>query len=401
VPDAIRSLPPSPDLRHLRNQAKDLLRGGGARSLAEAQFKTARLYGFESWPKLKAHVDLRRESGQLKDAIDHDDVDRVRQMMARRPSLHHAPLGYGGSGPLTWAAECRGQSEPSGARLEIAKWMIENGSDVHQGGDAPLMRAALSGKRTAMLDLLVAHGADVNARWNGWFPILFASCETVDPVAMSWLLQHGADPNVRGREGETALDYLLGTYVRSHHLARCIDVMTAAGGRTHFDFPAVHEVIAGRLDSLAERIERQPALVTQHWPELKFGATGARRLLLTGTTLLHVAAEYGNVEVARLLIARGADVNARAATGEGGIHGQTPLFHAVTQFHDWGLPVARTLLAAGADTAVRARVPGSYETDEFLDCSPLEYAQHFPGAAFPGSNAETLRLLATWQSPKP
>ena len=45
----------------------------------------------------------------------------------------------------------------------MAQWMIDNGSDVHQGGDGPLMRAALNGDRIPMMELLVAHGADVNA----------------------------------------------------------------------------------------------------------------------------------------------------------------------------------------------------------------------------------------------
>jgi hypothetical protein len=39
----------------------------------------------------------------------------------------------------------------------MAQWMIDNGSDVHQGSDAPLMRAAHNGQRIGMLELLVAH----------------------------------------------------------------------------------------------------------------------------------------------------------------------------------------------------------------------------------------------------
>ena len=50
--------------------------------------------------------------------------------------------------------------------------MIENGSDVHQGGDGPLMRAALADMRIPMMELLVAHGADVNALWDGHYPII-------------------------------------------------------------------------------------------------------------------------------------------------------------------------------------------------------------------------------------
>ena len=89
-------------------------------------------------------------------------------MMFRNPALHKAPLGYAKDGPLTWVAECRvPRVPPDRTRLAIAKWMIENGSDVHQRGDAPLMRAALNSERILMMELLVAHGADVNAAWHG------------------------------------------------------------------------------------------------------------------------------------------------------------------------------------------------------------------------------------------
>ena len=45
-----RELPPNPDLRHLKEQAKDLVRSGDAATLAQAQFRIAREYGFASWP---------------------------------------------------------------------------------------------------------------------------------------------------------------------------------------------------------------------------------------------------------------------------------------------------------------------------------------------------------------
>src|SRR5438067_2928463 len=191
-----RLLPDRPNLRHLKDQAKDLLKAGAAPSLSDAQFQIARLYGFANWPKLKAHVESFEGAGQLKQAIDTNDIARVKTMMTRNPALHAAPLGYGKNGPLTWVAECRVPWEPPGAeRLAIAKWMIENGSDIHQGGDGPLMRAALRGDRIPMMELLVSHGADVNANWHGHFPIVFAPCVAVDPVTLKWLLHHGANPN--------------------------------------------------------------------------------------------------------------------------------------------------------------------------------------------------------------
>src|ERR1035441_662848 len=181
---------------------------------------------------MTAPVELDIEITELKQAIDSNDLEHVKSLMTRNPDLHRAPMGYGKNGPLTWVAECRIPWEsPSAARLAMAQWMIDNGSDVHQGGDGPLMRAALVDHRIPMMELrlamaqwmidngsdvhqggdgplmraalvdhripmmelLVANGAEVNARWDGRFPIVDAPCETVEPAALKWLLDHGAD----------------------------------------------------------------------------------------------------------------------------------------------------------------------------------------------------------------
>lgn len=336
------------------------------------------------------------QAGDLKQAIDSNDLNRVKTLMTRNPALHRAPLGYANNGPLTWVAECRiPWGPPAPERLSMARWMIENGSDVHQGGDGPLMRAALRGERIPMMELLVTHGADVNAEWNGNFPILWAPCESVDPLAIRWLLEHGAHPNCSkpGRE-VTALDYLIGTYVRSPELSTCIDLLVTAGGITRYDLPGVLEILRGHVDPLASQLEADPDLVHRRFPELDCGGTSARRLLLRGATLLHVAAEYGSIESARLLLARGADVNARASIDEAGVGGQTPIFHAVTQFDDRGFAMTRLLLESGATLSVRVRLPGHYEElRQVVECTPLGYALRFPGPESPGSNDATVRLL--------
>jgi len=384
-PEVPRALPARPNLRHLKEQAKDLLEAGEASSLTQAQFTIARQYGFASWPKLKAHVESLAEIGQLKQAIDANDLRRVKTLMTRNPALHHAPLGYNKNGPLTWVAECRVPWEPpSAARLAIAQWMMENGSDVHQGGDGPLMRAALFSYRIPMMELLVSRGADVNALWNGYFPIIFAPCETVEPAALKWLLAHGANPNCADPKRKypgTALDYVIGTYGRSGQLGICMEILFEAGGVTKYNIPAVLNLLRNRIDLLAKNLDDEPVLVHSRFAELDFGSTGARRLTLRGTTLLHVAAEYGNVDAAKLLFDRGADVNAAATIDASGIGGQTPIFHAVTQFCDWGLPVTRLLLDRGADLSIRVTLPGHYERPgEVVECTPLGYAVLFPGA---------------------
>jgi hypothetical protein len=385
-----RPLPDRPNLRHLKAQAKDLFRSGDAKSIADAQFKIARLYGFASWPQLKAHVDQLEEIGQLKQAIDTNDLGRVQSLMTRNPELHRAPLGYGKDGPLTWVAECRIPWEPPGqVRLAMAKWMIDSGSDVHQGGDGPLMRAALNSDRIPMLEMLVFHGADVNAVWHGHFPIIFSACEALDAAALQWLVANGADPNcgdqVRarmagGRDPGTALDYVIATYYRSpERLAACINTLLEAGGVTRYDVPPVLELLRQRFDLLAERLAADPSLVKKNFHNLDFGASGGRMLTLKGATLLHVAAEYGIPEAAAMLLQRGADVNARATVDKAGIGGQTPIFHAVTQGGETGLGVARLLIDRGADLSIRVKLPGHYELPgEIVECTPLGYALRFP-----------------------
>ena len=397
-PGQPRSLPERPNLRHLKDQAKDLLKSGAAKSLTDAQFRIACLYGFPSWPKLKAHVDSLEEIGQLKQAIDINNLERVKDMMTRNPTLHHAPLGYGKNGPLTWVAECRVPwAPPSPERLAMAEWMLDHGSDIHQGGDGPLMRAALVGHRVPMMELLVSREADVNALWNGYFPIIFAPCETVEPASIKWLLDHGANPNCpapRPKYLGTALDYVISTYGRSPELSTCIDILLGAGGATRHNVPPVLDLLRSCLERLSEQLDADPALLHRQFPELDFGVTGTRLLTLRGATLLHVAAEFGNAEAADMLLNRGADVNARAGLNDSGLGGQTPIFHAVTQFHDGGLPLAQLLLERGADLAVRAKLPGYYERPgEVVECTPLGYALQFPGSSHHAPNTKTIELL--------
>jgi hypothetical protein len=322
------------------------------------------------------------EIAQLKQAIDTNDIDRVRTMMTRNPTLHSAPLGYGKDGPLTWVAECRVPWEsPGPVRLAMAEWMIAHGSDVHQGGDGPLMRAALNGYRILMMELLVSRGADVNALWHGHFPIIFAPCESMDPAALKWLLDNGANPDGANPECG-ALDYLIAGYARSaERLSACIDLLLEAGAGTRYDAPPVLALLRGRLDSLAEQIDADPQLVNRRFPELDCGMSGGRRLTVQGGTLLHVAAEYGNLGAATLLLNRGADVNARAAVDASGTGGHTAIFHAATQFDDRGLPVTQLLVERGVDLTVRANLPGDYERPgEIVECTALGYALLFGGA---------------------
>lgn len=332
-------LPNRSNLRHLRDQAKDLVRSGAAATLAGAQLQIARQYGFPSWPKLKQHVETLDVSGKLGQAIDANDLDRVADLLTSKP--------------------------------EFRQLLLDT---------VPLMRVAQPG-RIPMMELLVRHGADVNGLCWGWFPVLFTPCENLEPEPLRWLLEHGADPN-RGnpKAPGTALDYVVQTYVRDpKRLGACIELLLAAGAHTRYDVPGVLPILRGRNDELAALLAADRSLLHRRYPELDCGQSGGRLLTLRGATLLHVAAEYGFFEATRLLLDRGADVNARADVDAGGVGGQTPIFHALTHFKGVNPEVGELLIQRGADLTIRARVPGHYERKgEILDVTAAEYAALFP-----------------------
>jgi hypothetical protein len=126
-----------------------------------------------------------------------------------------------------------------------------------------------------MMELLVSRAADVNALWNGYFPIIFAPCETVEPASLKWLLEHGANPNCADPQRKypgTALDYVIGTYGRSTQLGACIDILVGAGGVTKYNIPCVLNLLRGRIDLLAENLDDEPALLHRRFASLTLDA---------------------------------------------------------------------------------------------------------------------------------
>jgi ankyrin repeat protein len=289
----------------------------------------------------------------------------------------------------------------------MARWMIENGSDVHQGGDGPLMRAALVDHRIPMMELLVHYGADVNALWHGNYPILCAPCETLAPEALRWLLAHGADPAISSQYGTPAA-MLIGTYSRDpagKHA--CLEVMVETG----FALPdtPVMALHRGRPDLLQAHLDRDRQLLARRFsgeeiypPELGLKpGEGLTATPVEGSALLHLALEYDEIEIAQWLLERGADPNARVAVDAEGFGGQTPLFHAVVSLGDRSDTKTRLLLAHGADPNVRAtfrkqlRDMGDSEKERmvvFHDATPIGYARQYqePGwVSEPALNALT------------
>ena len=107
---------------------------------------------------------------------------------------------------------------------------------------------------------------------------------------------------------------------------------------------------------------------------------------VSGGTLLHLAIEYDDIDVARWLIERRADVNAKAALDADGFGGQTPLFHTVVTLAAPDDSKATLLLERGANPNARATIrkqlrdmgdPEKEMVREFHNVTPIGYARQF------------------------
>lgn len=187
-------------------------------------------------------------------------------------------------------------------------------------------------------------------------------------------IQEALDAGVDARapiRGKSPVTWLTEMYSRGDNFPKCLQLLLDRGAA--LDDPVLAPVLLNDTDALASAIRATPSLL-EHRTNMISAFTP-----LVGASLLHVAAEYGHADVARLLIERGADVNATASVDEYGLNGHSPIFHTVNSSHNRSAPILQMLLDAGAtsDIALRGITWGKgfeWETTLF-DVTPVSYAQ--------------------------
>ena len=172
-------------------------------------------------------------------------------------------------------------------------------------------------------------------------------------------------------KNKSLVNWLCEMYTRSDRFPECLNLLLEKGAE--LDDPLVAPVLLNDAELLAAEIRGNSSLL-EHRTTLACSFTP-----LDGASLLHLAAEYGHVEVARTLLEMGAEVDARAAVDDFGFNGHTPLFHTVNSNENRSEPVMRLLLDAGARSDLY--LPGitwgrgfEWETTCF-DITPVSYAQ--------------------------
>ena len=392
---ATRHLPVRPDLTQLKHQAKDLLhaiQAGEPAALAElhtyrspelqperakltdAQFVLARSYGVPSWPRLV-------RACAMIEAIRQGDTETVRQMVVQHPALLHEnargteECNWGP--PMSYAANV-GQDEIITMLRELGATDIQHAYE----------RACLQGKLDTARRLHAMGASPVRGS-------IMGPCETLSGTGLALQLELGAEFADASGDRLAPVAMILETYSRNpvgKH--ECLEIADKYVPLPDTPTMAVHR---GRIDLLEAHLRRDPNVLSRRFSHreiypLELGCHEDETLALhgtplAGTTLLHLCVDNDEIEIARWLIAHGADVNAKAAYDADGFGGHTPLFGCiVSQPYLCGRPsdpFARLLLEHGADPTVRAslrkalRFVRDQTLYEFRNVTAREWGERF------------------------
>ena len=421
MPTVSRNLPQQPHLDVPKRQARELLQQCRAQQadalerirrqhrrlrdendaaiaaqfkLNQAQHVIAREYGYASWTLLKERIDGNTVTGLLLKAIGADDRQTAVRLLKAHPNLLQVPLWSGNWGPpMSHAANL--------GKLAMVQAISALGARDHQHA---FDRALLQGKLEC-------------ARWlheQGAKPvpgIVMGTCETLNPAGLGFLAGLGAPFTDSKGDRLAPLGLALETYCRNPKGKHGTLEIFARQGYALPDTPmmAVHR---GDLSRLKEFLRRDGGLLERRWasveiypPELgcsKDGRSGMHWTPIDGTTLLHLAIDFNELEIFELLLAEGAEVNARARVDADGFGGHTPLFNAVVSHGSRQGEMARQLLARGADATIRASLRKFLDWcetprwHEAQSVTPAEWGQTFPEKGW--VNSEALQLAEAAQN---
>lgn len=274
----------------------------------------------------------------------------------------------------------------------VARLLLSYGASINiqsKNSETPIGMACSSG-HSSMVQFFVDNSADVNLRGEGGWTPLHSACEkkrknTLEIVKM--LIGAGADPNIFNDEHQKACDLIEDSTIKSY-LFKAQQMMNAEKVQQESEVKAFkpkhsmdsccdslgrNELHLAVLEGRMADIERLSAsnpfqLSTQdmygntplHYAayhnskdivpillRCESSATAIPLRSLEGDSALDYACTLGHIDIVKLLVPAGADVNAFDQRG------WAPLHNACSKLHRHSLSLVQYLLAAGAGPSQR------------------------------------------------
>ncbi|XP_037530725.1 ankyrin-2b [Nematolebias whitei] len=195
--------------------------------------------------------------------------------------------------------------------MDLVQELLDRGAAVDSStkkGNTALHISSLAGQGE-VVKILSKRGADINAQsQNGFTPLYMAAQENHMDV-VRYLLENGGNQSIATEDGFTPLAIAL---QQGHN--QVVSVLLENDTKGKVRLPALH--IAARKDDT-----KSAALLLQndHNADVQ-SKMMVNRTTESGFTPLHIAAHYGNVNVATLLLNRGAAVDFTARNGITPLH---------------------------------------------------------------------------------
>ena len=284
-------------------------------TLTAAQFVIARAQGFESWPKLTKHIEAAAHANstignfeQAVDAIVTGDLATLERLLHQRLDLTRVRSTRRHQATLLHYVSANGiegyrQKTPVNI-VSITDLLLRSGADINAiadvyGGSTTLALVATSvhperaGVQNALLQLLLDHGATIDAADSPSGPLVNICLANGRGLAAVFLAAHGAHLDLEGAAGVGRLDFVQSCFDESGALLPNSSKIQMERGflwACEYDHNHVVEFLLDRGVSLQSQAN-------------------------TGQTALHWAVIGGHEDTIKLLLDRGASLEERNAYG--------------------------------------------------------------------------------------
>ena len=225
-------------------------------------------------------------------------------------------------GDSIWSAAAEGN-------LNSVKEHLAKGLDINAKGGTLKSSALVSATlydQVKMTEFLIQSGADVNVKGDDGGTALHAAAFLGQYEIAKLLIQNGADVNARNNEGETVINGTMADWETTKFIAgilqlkldreavetgrnQIVELLRKNGVTADFSDPTDNDFWtmagAGNLQAVKEHLAKG----------LDINAKNK-----DGVTALQIATLLGQYEIAELLVQKGADVNAKANDGTTALH---------------------------------------------------------------------------------